>query len=156
MYHGVLLDHTQVHDSAKAWVLGDYLDAVYFKNFAIKSLHEIYSTSSNWSPNSVIGPQVIDYCCAMAPTSSNLYQFILDILIAHWDEELVVIYNTENHQQWDDIWIEHPQLARNLLFSLNQPRDARREKLRDPAEYLEHFVVADEPLHWEGWGIDFE
>jgi hypothetical protein len=78
-----LEDPARIRDSARAWVLGDYLDAVAFKNFAMKSLHKIYFPADTKIPKSIVGPKLIDYCCAMATVNSKLYQFFIAVLVVY-------------------------------------------------------------------------
>jgi hypothetical protein len=39
-YRDDLKDRSKIRGSAKAWVLGDYLDATEFKNLAMRNLHD--------------------------------------------------------------------------------------------------------------------
>jgi hypothetical protein len=131
-----LQDATRIRDSAKAWVMGDYLDAVGFKNFALKNLHGIYFPPDNQAPRSTVGPELIDYCCAMSPVNSSLYNLISDVLIVFWDDCNVVIYNDTNNKQWDEIWDEHRKFRNSILYYTNQTKSGRAMRRLPVKDYL--------------------
>jgi hypothetical protein len=132
-----LENSTRIRDSAKAWVLGDYLDAVEFKNFAMKDLHSIYFPPKNKQPLSTIGPELVDYCCAMTPVRSKLYALTTDVLIVYWHDNKIVQYSSDNREEWDKIWDEHRDLRSDVLFLTNQKTAVRKSRDRGVEHYLE-------------------
>lgn len=74
----------KISEYAEAWVLGDYLDAMEFKNFAMRKLHLLYFRPNKIAPGGQVGPSTIDYCCAMTPANSKLVKLCTDVLIAYW------------------------------------------------------------------------
>lgn len=145
-YRDDLSDHTRIRDSAKAWVLGDYLDAVYLKNFAMHNLHEIYFPSNDQMPKSTVGPEAIDNCCAMTPTNSKLYNFFNDVLVVYWHSLDVINYTNANRGFWEEIWDEHPELRNDLLYYTNQSEVGRKQKRCDVEDYLEELKITEEPV----------
>jgi hypothetical protein len=144
-YRDILSDKQRIRDSVKAWVLGDYLDAVEFKNFALKNLYDIYFPVSG-PPKSTIGPEVLDYCCAMTPVKSKLYTFFRNVLIVYWHDTDVIIYDADNRETWDNIWAENPEMRSDLLYFTSQTQ-ATRETYRYPVgDYFEEPVITDDPV----------
>ncbi|KAF1974701.1 hypothetical protein BU23DRAFT_635457 [Bimuria novae-zelandiae CBS 107.79] len=95
-YKDDLTDHYRVRDSAKAWVLGDYLDAVEFKNFAMRNLYNMYlPPGEETRPKTGIGHQMVDYCCSRASENSSLYGLIKDVLVVNWHTEELFIIKTQ-------------------------------------------------------------
>lgn len=48
-----------IRESAKAWMLGEYLEAAEFQNLAMRNLYNTY----RGRPRSGIGPDAIGYVC---------------------------------------------------------------------------------------------
>ncbi|KAF2828625.1 hypothetical protein CC86DRAFT_404527 [Ophiobolus disseminans] len=85
------------HD-AKAWVLGDYLDATRFKNHAMCNLHNTYF-------------QYIGECKSFA--------------IKYWHDHRILDLNAENKGACDAVWQKHPEFIASLIFFLNQSTEER-------------------------------
>jgi hypothetical protein len=132
-----LEDTARIRDSARAWVLGDCLDAVAFKNFAMKSLHNIYFPAHTKIPKLTVGPKLIDYCCAMTTGNSKLYQFFIAVLVGYWHDNDIICYSHKEREQWDAIWDEHRDVRSDVLFYTNQKPSIRKESYRGLDHYLE-------------------
>lgn len=113
-----LRDHTRVPDSAKVWVLGDYLDAPRLKKFAIDSLIDMYLPKRGDGPiKSSFGPEAIRYCCENSISGSALYELYVGAAATYWRHRNVVQYNDANQRAWNAVWEGFPDF-RNELFRL--------------------------------------
>jgi hypothetical protein len=90
-----LKDHTRIRDTAKAWVMGDFLDAIEFKNYSMKELYNIYNFGQRGDSISGIGPQLIDFVCSRSLENSSLRKFFLDVCVAYWHRTEGIQYNEE-------------------------------------------------------------
>jgi hypothetical protein len=143
-YRDNLRDKVRVRDAAKAWVLGDYLGAVEFTNFAMKNLYDIYFPPNDQQPKSGIGPELVEYCCEKSSIDSTLYCLIKDALIYYWSNIEVVVNDTVNRKHWDSLWRLHPGLASDLLFYTNQDDECRRSNVYKPlAAYIPQLTIAE-------------
>jgi hypothetical protein len=79
----------------QAWVLGDKLQSVDFKNYVMTRLHGQYVTSVF---NRTIPTTHFDYVCASTKPGSNLRQFFLDVVGANFSNKSRVIGTSE---EWD-------------------------------------------------------
>jgi hypothetical protein len=136
-YRDDLQDVTRIRDSAKAWVLGDYLDAVEFKNFAMKNLHSIYFPPDNQMPKSTVGPELVEYCCSNSPVTSHLHALFKDILITYWHDIVIIHYRQETREKWNTIWDEHRDFRNDVLYYTNQEPEHRSEARKSVESYLE-------------------
>jgi hypothetical protein len=127
----------KISEYAEAWVMGDYLDATDFKNFAMRKLYSLYCRPKPGAPIGEVDPLTIDYCCAMTPASSKLVKFYTDVLIAYWHEIDVIIYRKTHRAAWSEIWNEHTTLRDDVLYFTSQSADGRLEKLGPVECYLE-------------------
>jgi hypothetical protein len=98
-YQDDLNDHNRIRDSAKAWVFGDYLDAVDFKNFAIRNLYDIYFPPGHADPKAGIGANAIEYCCKNTTAHSPLHSLYLKFAITWFHRRDLVHYTAENRQE---------------------------------------------------------
>ncbi|KAF2445178.1 hypothetical protein P171DRAFT_341148, partial [Karstenula rhodostoma CBS 690.94] len=113
-YKDDLTDHLRLRDSAKAWILGDYFDAVEFKNFAIRNLHDVYmSPGSGGRPKTGIGPKMVDYCYSQTASGSPLSQLVLAFLVQNWHDSDIIHY--DGGGSWELVWAQHPTLRDELL-----------------------------------------
>jgi hypothetical protein len=67
-------DVNGIRDDAKAWVLGDYLDAIDFKDCAIRNLYATYFPNG-YDYKVQIYATTIDYCCSNSMPDSLLRTF---------------------------------------------------------------------------------
>ncbi|CBX99902.1 predicted protein [Plenodomus lingam JN3] len=111
-----LANHEKIRDSAKAWVLGDYLDAPTFKALAIRGLCDVYLPECKRPyPRSGFGPETIDFCCDHSTPDSSLYRLYLTIAGMFWTHRKIVHITKENEYAWTAVWDTHPHF-RNELF----------------------------------------
>ena len=111
-----LKDDTRVRDSAKAWVLGDYLDVPGLKQAAIDSLFKVHiPIKLTKTAQSSFGPEAVRYCCENSAPSSSLYEFYLGAAAAYWRHKNIVRYNDANQKDWDAIWDNFPDFRNKLL-----------------------------------------
>ncbi|KAF1920856.1 hypothetical protein BDU57DRAFT_418573, partial [Ampelomyces quisqualis] len=126
-YHDNLRNSSKVRDSAKAWVLADYLDAVEFKNFAIRSLYSIYFPSDHSGPKCGVGPNAIEHCCSKASEESGLVALYLSVLVVYWGDTGFISYVGDLSDEWDAIWERHPGFRNDLLRGLGQRKEVREQ-----------------------------
>ncbi len=143
-YRDDLEDYNRIRDSAKAWVMGDYLHAVEFKNFAIKNLHEIYFPAIG-PPRAVMGPKMIEYCYANSYHYSPLCQLCMAFLIRNWHREDRIVYQQTNREEWGKIWVKYPEFNEALLFGTNRHEDSRMAYPCALSELLEELEITYEP-----------
>ncbi|KAH7077720.1 hypothetical protein BKA63DRAFT_270785 [Paraphoma chrysanthemicola] len=143
-YRDDLADKLKVRDSAKAWVLGDYLDAVEFKNFAMRNLYDIYFPA-NGEPKTGIGPAAIEHCCSATLQNSPLQELYLDCLVVYWHDIRVILYDPSYRSQWDEIWDRHRELRNEILYYTNQAPEGRLEKKKTLDHYFAALSITDEP-----------
>jgi hypothetical protein len=142
-YKDDLTDYLRVRDSAKAWVLGDYIDAVGFKNFAIRNLYNIYMPSGiDANPKTGIGPEMVDYCCSRTLPNSHLSELVKVFLIHNWHSVALIRYDYPT-DSWNAIWDRHAEFRNDLLYLTQQSIDGRQRD-RDVNNYLEQLTVVDE------------
>tara|TARA_R110002003_G_scaffold121_5_gene10700 strand:+ start:37872 stop:38525 length:654 start_codon:yes stop_codon:yes gene_type:complete len=142
-YRDDLTDSFKVRDSAKAWVLGDYLDAVEFKNFAIRNLYDIYFPSDG-SPKTSVGPAAIQHCCSTTLATSRLYNLYCDFLVVYWHDSTIIQYSAENQHEWEDIWDKHREFRNNVLYFTNQKPKVRSKKQKELDHYLAKLSISEE------------
>jgi hypothetical protein len=142
-YRDDLTDSLKVRDSAKAWVLGDYLDAVEFKNFAMRNLYDIYFPSQG-SPKTGVGAAAIQHCCSTTLTNSRLCKLYGDILVVYWHDPTIIQYSAANQSEWENIWDKHQEFRNNVLYFTNQQPEDRSKKQKELDNYLAKLSISDE------------
>lgn len=137
-YKDDLADLLRVRDSEKAWVLGDYLDVVEFKNFAICRLHTIYMAPGWLERRTIaIGPEMVSYCCSKTASRSRLYLLIKAFLVQNWHRKDLVYNDISNRHLWDLIWEQQPELVADLLHFTRDEKHVRIKHERELENYLE-------------------
>lgn len=144
-YHDDLKDHSKIRDSARAWVLGDYLDATEFKNFAMRTLHDTYFPSGHADPKVGISANAVDYCCKHTTVDSPLHNLYLKFAIRWWHRRSLIDYSNENRSEWNALWDKHASFRNSLLFWLNSREEQRLKFMDSMEEFMEKLVVTDEP-----------
>jgi len=140
------LNHqNRVRDSAKAWVLGDYLDATEFKNFAMQNLHDIYFPSGNARPKVGIGADAISHCCRNTIAKSPLHNLYLKFTIRWFHDGDLINYTSKTRAAWEALWEEHPAFRNSLLYYLNQCEADRASFMENLDEFMEKLTIKDEP-----------
>lgn len=129
-----------VLDSAKAWVLGDDLEALEFKNFHMRNLYGVYMPFGSTKPKAKIGPELVAYCYTKTTKDSKLSLFILSVLVQNWGDNFVVSCNNSNKEEWISIWEEHG-LGNDLLLTMNGIYRDREHHNRYLSMYLEKALV---------------
>ncbi|KAF2852905.1 hypothetical protein T440DRAFT_487920 [Plenodomus tracheiphilus IPT5] len=120
----------QFMDSAKAWVLGDYIDAPTFKRLALGGLCDIFLPSDEIQyPKSGFGPEAIDYCCRNSIAGSSLHQFYVAIAGSFWTHSKIVHFN-------DASWLSYELFGR-LASHAGKKLDDEIPKMRTFALALE-------------------
>jgi hypothetical protein len=143
-YKDDLTDFLRVRDSAKAWVLGDYLDAVEFKNFAIRNLYDIYMPFGlSVCPKTGMGPKMVEYCCSRTPSNSHLSELVKAFLVQNW-HDLSLIKYIKHTDSWNAIWDRHTEFRNGVLYFTQQPIEGRQKHRRELHFYLEQLTVVDE------------
>jgi uncharacterized CHY-type Zn-finger protein len=138
-----LEDHNKIRDSARNWVIGDYLDATEFKNFAIRNLHDIYFPLGR-DPKIGISANAIDYCCKNSTAKSPLYSLYLKFAIRWFHRRDLVHYSVKNCSEWRAIWDMHVSFRNALLFWLNSTVNERATFMNNVDEFMEKRKVSDE------------
>lgn len=142
-YKDDLNDSTRVREGAKTWVLGDYLDAVEFKNFSIRNLYEIYMPSTPASVKAGIGPEMVGYCCSKTVSGSPLYRLVSRVLARYWHQDHVIRYQSWDRELWEEVWEKYADLRNDVLFF------TQGTTLVDDcgvSDYLEGLAIADEAV----------
>jgi hypothetical protein len=119
-----LTNHDKVRDCARAWVLGDYLVAPAFKNFAMLQLYNIFHPKDGSAPKSGITPAAIQHCCDNSPMGSSLRKFFLHAMVAFWSDKSVVHYHERLRHKWQEVWAAHPDFSEALIFFLHSGKSA--------------------------------
>ncbi|KAH8732605.1 hypothetical protein GQ44DRAFT_602503, partial [Phaeosphaeriaceae sp. PMI808] len=145
-YHEDLLnDDSHIHQGFKAWVLGNHLGAIEFKDFAMRTLYNSYFPH-NGPPLSVIHPDTVNYCCNIVSANSKLYEFLKAVMIVYWDEDDVIVCNLTNKPQWEKIWTNIPDLRNNILWFTNQACKDRKAYVEKVKFYLEYVTSIEPPI----------
>jgi hypothetical protein len=131
-----LSDHSKVRDSARAWVLGDYLDAPEFKMFALKHLFDIHGVSAHGRQSATINPETIDYVCSNSNESSEIYKLYQAVVAAGWSTRSFVKFDDKNKRLWNEVWDKHSGF-RNNLFEMLYVKDSIRSALELRQELLD-------------------
>jgi hypothetical protein len=143
-YRDNLEDRSKIRGSAKAWVLGDYLDATEFKNLAMRNLHDAYFPSGRKDPKVDISANAIDFCCRNSPVDSPLQNLYLKLAIRWW-HRIVVDCSIANCSEWSAIWDQYPSFRDDLRYWLNSKEEQRWEYRDSIDGFLETLTVTGEP-----------
>jgi hypothetical protein len=139
-----LKDHNKIRDRARNWVIGDYLDATEFKNFAMRNLHDIYFPPER-DPTIGISANAINYCCKNLTVGSSLYNLYLKFCIRWFHQTSLFDYTDENRLEWSVIWDVHSSFRNMLLFWLNANDTVRAGFMNDVDKLVEKLRVLNEP-----------
>lgn len=137
-------DNKKVMQTAKAWVLGEQLNAPAFQDCAMRKLFELYEDdrlhtapiprnqegsvclipcwNRIFGPNRqrklpIVGYNIIDYCYATSGVNSELSRFFTDLLEVFWHDNTVVNYHDGNREKWKCVFEQQPRLKDHLLLS---------------------------------------
>jgi hypothetical protein len=144
IYYGCYNCQDKIRDSARHWVIADYLDAIEFKNFAMRNLHDIYFPAGR-DPKIGISANAIDYCCTNSTVGSPLYNLYLKFCIRWFHRRSLVDYTDKNRLEWSAIWDVHSSFRNILLFWLNSNEITRAAFMKNANEFMEKLRVSDEP-----------
>lgn len=114
-YRDDLTVHEGVRESAKAWVLGEYLDAPKFQNLAMRNLFNIYKGYTR----SGVGPESILYICENCESSSPLYRFYRDVTCTYWGNKDIVVEEDSGGVyivDWAIVFERYPDFRDDLLL----------------------------------------
>jgi hypothetical protein len=133
--------HNKVRDSARAWILGDYLDAVQFKNYAMRQLYNIYfpgdGDGGSGHPAAGIGPKTVEHCYGETPVGSHLRNLYLNFAERHWHTSYPLMnYDVSTIDEWNLVWDHYPEFRNDLLYT-NQPEADRWEGAEHLCSYFE-------------------
>ena len=98
-----------VSTDAKAWVLGDKLLSVNFKNYAMRRLYTQYAINGNPKPVRITD---IKYACMNSAVSSPLRRFFFDLATAHFHNTARIVGTAE---EWDEFLQDHADVRVFLL-----------------------------------------
>jgi hypothetical protein len=90
-----------VNLDAQAWILGDQIRSVGFKNYVMNHLYDDYAT--NFSPKAIT-PEDVAYAFKHSSADSKLRLFYLDLFPKQWKNMPCVSNNVE---EWDEIVHDH-------------------------------------------------
>jgi len=130
------LEDGPVLDTVKAWVLGDYLLAVDFQNYAMRCLYPLLLPDDGIKCQVCIGPEIVNFCCSNCPPGSPLVELVSDFLIKYWHSGARIDYDSNNYEQWDTIWDENPAFRNNILCETSQTFNVRARAPQNIEEYL--------------------
>lgn len=128
-------------DNIKAWVLGDYLTAVDFQNFAARSLYAVLMPAKNAHFGFCISSAMVKYCYSKGPPDSPLVRLLTDSLIRFWNT-VMVDCQVNNRVEWEEIWNEHPDFRNELLFNTANSNTRTRD-----ISSVEKYLVTNAPSH---------
>lgn len=128
-------------DNIKAWVLGDYLTAVDFQNFAARSLYAVIMPAKNGHFGFCISSAMVKYCYSKCPPDSPLGRLLTDSLIRCWST-VMIDCQVNNRVEWEEIWDEHPDFRNELLFNTATSTN----RLQYMAS-IEKYLVKNAPSH---------
>jgi hypothetical protein len=86
---------------AQAWIIGDQMRSIGFKNYAMNRLYDQYAT--NFAPKAIT-PADVAYAFKHRAADSKLRQFYLDLFPKQWKNLPCISKNVE---EWDEIVHEH-------------------------------------------------
>jgi hypothetical protein len=96
----------------QAWVLGDKLQSVGFKNYAMTRIYQQYETSI---VRRAIPTTHFDYVCASTKPGSKLRQFFLDVVGANLSNKSRVVGTSE---EWDEVFQKYADARTFILKSV--------------------------------------
>lgn len=126
-YPGVSLD-------AQAWILGDTIKAVHFKNYVMERLYNEYSRGFAPKPITIAD---VKYVCTYSAKNSKMLQLFLDLLALHFRDTTRV---KGTIVQWDDVMQQHPRIRLCLLLGLRSGRDDAKS-IHPKETYMEKYEV---------------
>lgn len=109
--------HASVSLDAQAWVLGDRLRSIDFKNYAMNRLYDQYAT--NFAPKPVTTADM-RYAFRESNAKSPLRQIFLDLFAAHFKNKSRIQGETE---EWDAVMQDHAELRMHFLIGLRSGSD---------------------------------
>ncbi|KAF2819061.1 hypothetical protein CC86DRAFT_472458 [Ophiobolus disseminans] len=115
---------------AMAWVLGDKLQSVEFKDCI---MHRLYTEYTSQGPIKTIYPWQIQYVCRSTEPDSKLRLFFLDILAAYFPDKSRVGGTWE---QWDAVFQKYADARAFMLWSY-MTMTADRLYIKPYARYME-------------------
>jgi hypothetical protein len=127
----------QTRIDTKAWVLGDYLDAPEFKDFAMHRLYFAYFPKQPSQLQACISAEVIDYDCSNSASGSSLDKLFKSIAVRYWHDQGVVEITPENNDAWNMKWDNYPDFRNYVLYLLNQTKDEREMCVDDLEDLLD-------------------
>lgn len=136
-YRDDLNDPMRIRDSAKTWILGDYLDAVEFKNFAMRKLYDIYLPAGGGKPKAAITAFTVKYILERVLTGSPLETLYKHVLVKYYHDTLVVKNEMKDVHSWNEVWDRFAVFRNDLLYFLNQGESARETMVGRVEEYME-------------------
>lgn len=139
-----LKDCTRIRDTARAWVMGDFLDAIEFKNYSMKELYSIYNPGLGGDPIPGIGHQLIDFVCSRSLRDSPLWEFFHNVCVAYWHRIEVIQYDLDTKKEWDAVWGRHESFRNELLYYTNQMEESRFAMIKDKEHYLKKTPTENE------------
>jgi len=132
-------DTTQRSTSdASAWILGDKLQCIDFKNHVMTRLYSQYAAPQ---ASQVVTTEQIDYVCSSTQPGSKLRSFFLDILATHLADKTRVIGTWE---EWDAVFQKFPD-ARAFVLQSSMTMPAERRYIKWLCQYLEQKPQASSP-----------
>ncbi|ORY14295.1 hypothetical protein BCR34DRAFT_646687 [Clohesyomyces aquaticus] len=123
---------------AAAWVLGDKLKGMDFKNYAMSRLYFEHDGRVGAGQKFPIMPLDVSLACSNSLSGSSLRRFYFDILAAHFDDLQKVAGLTE---EWDKIMAVHTDARASFLHSMTTDK-AMRNPVKELEQYMEDPVVS--------------
>jgi hypothetical protein len=109
--------HSGVSIEAQAWVLGDRLRSIDFKNYAMNRLYDQYAT--NFAPKPVTTADM-RYVFGESNANSPLRQIFLDLFAAYFKNKSRIQGETE---EWDAVMQDYAELRMHFLIGLRSGPD---------------------------------
>ncbi|KAJ4305233.1 hypothetical protein N0V90_000764 [Kalmusia sp. IMI 367209] len=97
---------------AKAWILGDRLMSVPFKNYAME---RIYNRHTVFTLSAAVSTVDFEYVCANTTEGSKLRRFYIDFVVTHFAKPDKVVGKTK---EWDNVLMDHDDARTSLLNAL--------------------------------------
>ncbi|KAF2872064.1 hypothetical protein BDV95DRAFT_33915 [Massariosphaeria phaeospora] len=122
-------------EAAKAWILGDQLEATKFQNLAMHKLYMIYKPGGRAPPLCGLTAHAIRYICENCAPDSLLYVFFNDVAVAYWTNREVVVHEKGTQREWLQLFKKYPYFRDKLLTRLG----AYGPKIK----YIKEYFIAD-------------
>jgi hypothetical protein len=133
----------EVYIHAKAWILGNHIDATEFKNYAIKKIWEIYNPFADPYPLATLTPGIIDLVCNNTVEGSPLWNLVLSVAIAYWHDREVIPCENGDHEVWGRLWDVQKEFRDALSQGTNQDYTERSSVIGVLGKYLEELPADD-------------